>query len=690
MALLHRDSIAAVRETAKIEEVVGEHVALKSAGVGSMKGLCPFHDERTPSFHVRPPVQLWHCFGCGEGGDVISFVQKIDHLPFGEAVERLAGRYNVTLRYEEDVAGGPSRPREEPGKRQRLVEAHRVAAEYFAQQLTSPEAATARAFLAERGFDRAAAAHFGVGYAPQGWDSLLRHLQGRAFTQAELSTAGLVSQGNRGFYDRFRGRLMWPIRDLTGDVIGFGARRLYDDDPGPKYLNTPETPIYHKAQVLYGIDLAKKAISQGRQVVVVEGYTDVMACHLAGITTAVATCGTSFGTDHTRVIRRLLGDSATGVAGIQLSSGRAVGGEVIFTFDGDAAGQKAAMRAFDEDQQFAAQTFVSVSADGLDPCEVRVQQGDGAVRKLIADREPLFEFAIRTALSSVDMATAEGRVAGLRVAAPVIGTIRDVALRAEYARQLAGWVQMEPADVRSAVAEATRRARSTAGRSQSGGSNGSGSSGGSNVPGGYGGQNGQRGGDRRDGGRDQRSGGPSGPRGGAERAEPRFRMPDDPVARLERQVLEVALQFPAFAAPAGFDAVDPTVFQVPSHRSVHDAIRAAGGVAAPARTTVELGGTADAHRAASARWVTEVLEGATETLAPLVREMTVAPIPAVESEMQSYTLGVVTALRRLGLTKRIGDLKSQALAMDSSDPGSGALWAQVYALEDERRRLTDT
>ncbi|PWD49513.1 DNA primase [Serinibacter arcticus] len=676
-SLIRRDVIATVRETAKIEEVVGEHVALRGAGVGSMKGLCPFHDERTPSFHVRPPVGLWHCFGCGEGGDVISFVQKIDHLPFGEAVERLAGRYNVTLAYEDDGVGGPSRPREEPGKRQRLVEAHRVAAEYFAQQLTSPEAATARAFLAERGFDRAAAAHFGVGYAPKGWDSLLRHLQGRAFTQAELAAAGLVSQGNRGHYDRFRGRLMWPIRDLTGDVIGFGARRLYDDDPGPKYLNTPETPIYHKAQVLYGIDLAKKAISTGRQVVVVEGYTDVMACHLAGITTAVATCGTSFGNDHTRIIRRLLGDSQTGVAGVQLSSGHAVGGEVIFTFDGDAAGQKAAMRAFDEDQQFAAQTFVSVSADGLDPCDVRVQHGDAAVRKLIGDREPLFEFAIRTVLSNVDMATAEGRVAGLRVAAPVVATIRDVALRAEYARQLAGWVQMEPTDVRKAVGEAARRARST----PPAGSGGSGPDQrrGQGPSGGQGARGGDQRGDRRDGGSGARQ----------ETPPPPYRLPDDPVARLERQVLEVALQLPGFAAPAGFDALDAQVFQVPSHRAVHDAIRAAGGVSIPARTTVELGGTADAHRAASARWVTEVLEGATDALAPLVRQMTVAPIPAVETEMEGYTLGVVTALRRLGLTRQIGDLKSRALSLDATDPEAGPLWAQAYALEEERRRLAE-
>ncbi|WP_108717642.1 DNA primase [Miniimonas sp. S16] len=636
-ARIRREDIATVREKARIEEVVGEHVSLRPGGVGSLKGLCPFHDERTPSFNVRPQMGLWHCFGCGEGGDVISFVQKIDHLPFGEAVERLAGRYAVELRYEDD--GGPARPREEPGKRQRLVEANRAAAEFFVEQLVTPEAAPGRAFLAERGFDRQAATTFGVGYAPQGWDALMRHLQGRGFTQAELAAAGLVSQGNRGHYDRFRGRLIWPIRDLTGDTVGFGARRLYDDDPGPKYLNTPETPLYRKSQVLYGIDLAKKAIATGRQVVVVEGYTDVMACHLAGVGTAVATCGTAFGSDHTRIVRRLLGDSATGATGVLLSSGRAIGGEVVFTFDGDEAGQKAALRAFGEDQSFAAQTFVAVSADGMDPCEVRVAHGDAAVRALVAGREPMFEFAIRSVLAQVDLSTAEGRVAGLRVTAPVVAGIRDYALRAEYARQLAGWLGMDPGDVRREVQRGPR--------------------------GGQGGAAGQGGGRERE----TDDGEPR-----LDRAPRRTPVPDDPVARLERQVLEVALQAPTAAAGAGFDALAGDTFTLPVHRAVHDALRAAGGAAAGVD--------------APPRWLADVLEGAPEGIGAFVRELTVAPLPTTEDDVADYAAGVVLALRRLGITREIANLRGRAQAMEPSDPAQREAWTRIYQLEEERHRLT--
>ena len=413
---IRREDVAAVRERARIEEIVGEHVTLRPAGVGSMKGLCPFHDERTPSFHVRPQVGLWHCFGCGEGGDVISFLQKIDGLAFTEAVEHLAGRVGVQLRYEE---GGAPRPGEEPGRRQRLIEAHRSAAAYFAEQLGSPDAAAARSFLAERGFDREAAEQFGVGFAPRGWDHLLRHLRGRGFTEAELVATGLLSQGNRGVYDRFRGRLVWPIRDVTGDTVGFGARKIFEDDQGPKYLNSPETALYKKAQVLYGIDLAKREIAKTKQVVVVEGYTDVMAAHLSGVGTAVATCGTAFGPDHVRIVRRLLGDGSAG-AGVQLSSGRSMGGEVVFTFDGDEAGQKAALRAFGEDQRFYAQTFVAISPGGMDPCELRQAQGPDAVKALVAGRQPLFEFVVRSTLRRHDLDTAEGRVQALREAAPVV------------------------------------------------------------------------------------------------------------------------------------------------------------------------------------------------------------------------------------------------------------------------------
>jgi DNA primase len=436
---IRASDIEAVRSRTNLAEIIGEQVTLKSAGVGSLKGLCPFHDERSPSFHVRPAVGRYHCFGCGEGGDVYSFLQKIDHLTFVEAVERLAARINYPLTYED---GGPA---QDTANRVRLLDANRTAAEYFAEQLATPAAEPGKRFLGERAFDQAAAQRFGVGWAPKSWDALTKHLRGRGFTDAELSAAGLVSSGDRGVYDRFRGRLVWPIRDLSGAVVGFGARRLLEDDQGPKYLNTPETPVYHKAQVLYGLDLAKRDIGRNRRAVVVEGYTDVMACHLAGVTTAVATCGTAFGVDHVKVLRRVLGDDSAAL------------GEVIFTFDPDAAGQKAAMRAFAEEHRFTAQTFVAVGADGLDPCDLRTRHGDAAVQQMIETKKPLFEFVLRQILAGHDLDTVEGRTAALRAAAPVLAGIRDSTLRPAYVRELARWLAVDLRDVERAVAGVGRR-----------------------------------------------------------------------------------------------------------------------------------------------------------------------------------------------------------------------------------------
>ena len=451
--LIKREDIDEVRQRTDIKEVVDGYVTLKGAGLGSYKGLCPFHDERSPSFTVRPQVGRYHCFGCGEDGDVISFVQKLDHISFHEAVEKLAHRIGFELHYE-DGGSGPNR--EDIGRRQRLLDAHKVADEFFRAQLLTPGAAEGRNFLYGRGFDRAAAEQFGVGYAPQGWDSLLKHLRGRGYTDPELKLTGMFSEGGRGIYDRFRGRLIWPIRDIAGDTIGFGARKLYEDDQGPKYLNTPETALYKKSQVLYGIDLAKRNIAKDRQLVVVEGYTDVMACHLAGIPTAVATCGTAFGTEHIKIARRLLSDDGSG-------------GEVIFTFDGDAAGQKAALRAFEEDQRFVAQTFVAVEPNGADPCELRQSKGDSAVRDLIGSRRPLFEFAIRATLKRHNLDTVEGRIAALRESAPVVAQIRDAGIRPAYARELAGWLGMPVEEVSRAVGAATKRAAQAASAPPGGG-----------------------------------------------------------------------------------------------------------------------------------------------------------------------------------------------------------------------------
>ncbi len=430
------EDVSYVRDRSPIDEVVGEYVQLKNAGGGQKKGLCPFHDEKSPSFHVTPSKGYFHCFGCQTGGDVIAFIMKMEHLTFTETIERLAERIGYQLTFDQN-----SGTRAPAGQRSRLVAANLAAAIFYQEQLQLPQAAIGRDFLQNRGFDKDAAASFGVGFAPDDWDALTKFLLSKSFTNEEIMLAGLSKDGTRGPIDRFRNRLTWPIRDLSGDVVGFGARKLATDeaDQGPKYLNTPETSIYKKSQVLYGLDVAKKEIAKKRQAVIVEGYTDVMAAHLAGITTAVATCGTAFGDDHIRILRRLLMDDD------------AFRGEVIFTFDGDAAGQKAALRAFTDDQKFVAQTFVAVEPNGKDPCELRQDSGDEAVRDLIARRVPLFEFAIKSAIAQYDLATPEGRVSALNVAAPLIGKIRDASLRPEYARSLAGWLGMEVEVVSTAV-----------------------------------------------------------------------------------------------------------------------------------------------------------------------------------------------------------------------------------------------
>jgi DNA primase len=446
MARIRQSDVDEVKARTNIADIIGERVALKSAGVGSLKGLCPFHDEKSPSFNVRPQVGYYHCFGCGESGDVYSFLRALDHLTFSEAVEKLAARIGYQLHYED----GGAAP--ETSGRTRLYAANTAAAEWFRAQLAIPEADAGRRFLGERGFDAGAAAHFGIGYAPKGWNGLRDALRAQGFSEEEMLTAGLLSSGQRGGYDRFRGRVVWPIRDITGQTIGFGARRLYDDDQGPKYLNTPETPIYKKAQVLYGLDLAKKSITRDHRVVVVEGYTDVMACHLAGVTTAIATCGTAFGSDHISVLRRVMGDDSAS-------------GEVVFTFDPDAAGQKAALRAFGDEKRFAAQTYVAVAPDGLDPCDLRLSRGDAAVRTLVDTKAPMFEFVIDQRLGGYDLATVEGRVGALRAAAPVVADIRDQALRPGYTRVLARKLGMDLGEVTAAVERAARASRATAAES---------------------------------------------------------------------------------------------------------------------------------------------------------------------------------------------------------------------------------
>jgi DNA primase len=621
--LIKREDIDEVRNRTDIKEVIDGYVTLKSAGVGSWKGLCPFHDERSPSFHVRPQVGSFHCFGCGESGDVIAFLQKINHGTFSETVEQLAARSGIELHYED---GGTGPRREETGRRQRLLDAHKIAEEFFREQLTTPGAAAGQKFLAERNFDAEAAAHFGVGYAPQGWDAALKHLRGRGFQEEELKLTGIFSEGNRGIYDRFRGRLIWPIRDITGATIGFGARKLYEDDQGPKYLNTPETQLYKKSQVLYGVDLAKKEITKTRQIVVVEGYTDVMACHLSGIGTAVATCGTAFGTDHIKIARRLLRDDGSG-------------GEVVFTFDGDAAGQKAALRAFEEDQKFIAQTYVAVEPTGADPCDLRQTRGPEAVRELIDNKRPLFEFAIKAGLKNFNLNTVEGRVQALRVSSPIVAGIKDSAIRPAYARELAGWLGMDVEDVNRAVGAAVRRNRmpktetQTAHQSHSAQSN-------EEAP-----------------------------------AVPVFSRPDprDPVSRMEREALEVVLQQPAQLTPEQWQAFYDARFMAPAHAAVHDAVRAAG----------QSGAT-------PAQWVEAIRQEVPDPLRSFVSELAVTPLPASSTEaLLRYCNDIINRLFELQITHMKAEKMGELQRMDpAGDPeGFQRINRELLELELRRRAL---
>jgi DNA primase len=616
--LIRQSDIEEVKSRTNIADIVGDYVSLKSAGVGSMKGLCPFHDERSPSFHVRPQVGFYHCFGCGESGDVYSFLQKMDHVSFSEAVERLAGRVGIELHYE----GGTEAP--DHTNRARLLAANQAAAEFFVERLGSPGADVGRRFLGERGFDAHAAERFGVGFAPKSWDELTSHLRKKGFTTEELTISGLVSAGDRGVYDRFRGRLVWPIRDITGQTIGFGARKLLEDDKGPKYLNTPETPVYHKAQVLYGLDLAKRDISRSHQVVVVEGYTDVMACHLAGVTTAVATCGTSFGVDHIKVLRRVLGDETSL-------------GEVVFTFDPDAAGQKAAVRAFGEEQRFAAQTYVAVAPEGLDPCDLRLNRGDEAVRRLVDSKKPMFEFMIRQVLGQYNLDTVEGRVAALRAAAPVVSDIRDPALRPGYTRELARLLGVEVGEVTRAVTAAQARSRTANEASPA-----------SRRP-------------------DDSAPSPS------EKPFSLVDLPTDPATRLERDALMAMLQQPEIIGRDILQRAVQATFANQSLAIVRDAV------------------AASLPHIGSQDWLDRVVDEVPHPLADLVRQLAVAPLPErTEREITRYVRDITIAIVDRDLLR----LKAELLGrLQRTEPTNREIYSAVQRelvrVEAERRSLRE-
>jgi DNA primase len=559
--------IEEVKARVNIADVIGGYVALKPASAGSLKGLCPFHQEKSPSFNVRPLQGFYHCFGCGAGGDVYKFLQEVESLSFYEAVENLAQKASYTLTYE----AGSNAP--DQGQKARIYEANLAASKYFVEQLGTDAATTGRDFLKSRGFDKLAAETFGVGFAPKGWNNLVDHLKTLGFTEDELVLASLASRGERGLYDKFRGRLIWPIRDTSNQVIGFGARKLFDDDQGPKYLNTSETPVYHKSAVLYGIDLAKKEISKSQKVVVVEGYTDVMACHLAGVTNAVATCGTAFGDEHIRILNRML------------SANVDIPAEVIFTFDPDEAGQKAAMRAFADAEKFHANSFIAVGPDGLDPSDLRVQKGDEAVQLMIESKKPIYEFAIKQKLKNFDLSSVEGRVGAARAAASVIATIRDSAMRSVYLREVANWVNLDVSEV-SALVERAIKDKVVAAVAPM----------------------------RQD--------------IAAEPAVQAFEEPDlrDPTIRFERQLLEVLIQHPAEVEEGKFVELVSGDFLAKVHALLASALLANA-----------------AHRKDS-NWLVKLSESLDPALHRILRAMAATSLPAsTEEELKRYIDGVAVS-----------------------------------------------
>ena len=616
--LIHQEDLETVRERSRIDDIVSSFVMLKPAGGGALVGLCPFHDEKTPSFRVTPSKGFYYCFGCGEGGDVIKFVQQINNMGFTEAVEFLADKAGIQLRYTEGDGG----PRHEPGLRMRILEANQLAAEFFAAQLASPDALTGRVFLDQRGFTREHAEHFGIGYAPRGGRELFNHLTAKKFSKDDLVKAGLVREQG---WDFFQGRLLWPIRDAGRSTLGFGARRLFDDDRMPaKYLNTPETMVYKKSHVLYGLDLARKNIGKKNQAVVVEGYTDVMACHIAGVDTAVASCGTAFGTDHSRMIARLMTSDA-------------LSGEVVFTFDGDAAGQAAALKVFSSDSTFASQTYVAIEPTGIDPCDLRIQQGDAAVRELVARRVPLYRYVMKNTIEQFDLDRADGRLAAVRAAAHLVASVRDRSLVSEYLRELAGMVGMDTDTVRAEVQRANSRKVAS-----------------------------EPGFDRLS----HRRGAEAEPAASDDGGQvAMLELPDPTDRRLatERGVLKLVVQYPS-VFPEDWGGMSAEDFQHPSYRAVFEVATAAD------RTQ---GGFAQA-----------VVDGMPDPVGEqLAVALSVEPLLAEPSG--AYAREYAARLRLARVVRDINDLKSRMQRTNPVDEqvAYNRMFAQLLELETRRRAL---
>ncbi len=407
------ESIERVRAAADMVEVVSGHTELRQRGVRYL-GLCPFHDERTPSFSVDPVEKLYYCFGCQAGGDIFTFLEEKEGLDFRDAVEQLADRYGVELEFD---AGG--RGDERRRERDRLLDLlGKTAAVYYRYLWDSAEAGSARTYLEGRGLGREVLEEFGVGYAPSAWDRVLTNAQSAGFTTQELRAAGLVQQGRQGgLYDRFRARIMFPLRDARGRVLGFGARATRDNQE-PKYVNSSEGPVYRKGRSLFGLDRARAHATKEGRVLVVEGYTDVLALHQAGFRNAVASMGTALTEEQLAELARL-------------------SREVVLAFDADRSGQEAMLRA----QRAAAGRGVVLKVvrlpDDKDPCDLLAEDGPDSFKTRAGNAIPFLEFQVTSALEGADMRSAAGKDKVVAELAPVFAGLQHSAERDEQIRHVA-------------------------------------------------------------------------------------------------------------------------------------------------------------------------------------------------------------------------------------------------------------
>lgn len=429
MPKIKDEDIDLLREKANIVEVISTYSHLKKSGGHTFKGLCPFHSEKTPSFTVDTAKGLFHCFGCSEGGNVYHFVQKIENLPFPEAVEWLARRFNYDLRYEDQSPGQA----QAWGRKRRLADANKAAADFFHKALMeSPDAEDARTYLAGRGFGPEVAERWQLGWAP-GRNSLCRHLLEKGFSQTEIVDAdlGRVSDRDGQLFDSFRQRIIFPTWSLQDDVVAFGARAMGDQQP--KYLNTGDTPLFSKSRFMYGLNRAKATL-QNSAAIVVEGYTDVIALHEAGITQAVATNGTALGETHFEQLKKFTS-------------------RAVLMFDADNAGKAATERGFGIHHRIGLEVLVAPLPPGRDPAEVAATEGAEGIAKVIDQGQPLLEFKLDQTLSKLALDTPEARARAVREAVQVLGWHPDPIARHEYAFMVARRIGVEPEAVQRALSE---------------------------------------------------------------------------------------------------------------------------------------------------------------------------------------------------------------------------------------------